>query len=57
MHTTSCPSCSGAGNPANFGGTCDPCREAMNARTIDLRTAEADAQAEQAAARREVYAR
>jgi hypothetical protein len=57
MHTTSCPSCSGAGNPANFGGTCDPCREAMNTRTIDLRTAEQADQQAQAELRREVYAR
>lgn len=56
MHTRTCPSCSGPGNPANFGGTCDPCRTELNTRnahTIDLRTTEA----EQAAARREVYAR
>lgn len=57
MHTPTCPRCQGPGNPAHFGGTCDTCREAMNARTIDLRTAEQADQQAQAEQRREAYAR
>lgn len=52
-----CPRCHQPGNPANFGATCDPCKTALNARTIDLRDAETTNQAAAAAARREQYTR
>lgn len=57
MNTRTCPSCHGPGHPSNFGGTCDPCREAMRADTIDLRTTEQADQQAQAELRREAYTR